>query len=232
MRTSLFFYLNFEKITRALVVGAFLTIPVCHLHGNNWYSEYWQRLSWQIWEKGPWTFGTYFEMRSQNHFKNMRMFQQSELLAYKISEDFQVELHYTYIHERSVVANSLWFWQHRIEIEGNRTFHLPGKNLVKTRNRLEIRRLQNNPKIQYRLRQLTRFVFPVNGCGALTAFSIYNELFYDASTHLFNQNRFHPVCLTFALSDKVNLDVFFQLRFFLDQGLWHRSAILGTQVSF
>lgn len=219
-------------VRKTIVALVLLCTPFFQIYSNDWYSEYWQRFFWKMWECGPFSLGTYADIKTGNHLKNVRFLEFSEQLFYKASEDFSLEFHYTYIHSRSVVADSPWKWQHRLEFEGNRTFHLPGKNLIQTRNRFEIRKIQNTPKIQYRLRQQTMLVVPIENCGRLKSFSIFNELFYNLSTHLFNQDRICPCQLTFALSEKADLEVFFLVRFFLKNDIWLRSAVFGSQLKF
>lgn len=99
-------------------------------------------------------------------------------------------------------------------MEANRLFHLPSNCLIKTRNRLEIRRVETEPKTLYRLRQRTMLTVPFENRGILKSYSLYNELFYNISTHLFTQDRLCPCQLTFAISDRVDLDIFFLIRLF------------------
>lgn len=220
-------YLNQKLFILVLV----LCFP-CGLQSTNWYSEYWQKIFWKMWEKEPFSLGTYVKLETGDHLKNIRSFQLSEQLEFTVSKNFSLEFHYTYIHGRSIVPGSPWDWQHRLELEANPTFHLPCRTLLKTRNRLEIRKLQNEPKIQYRLRQMTMLVIPFENSGRLKSFSLYNELFYNITTHLFTQDRLCPCQLTFSLSQKVDLDLFFLIRLFMTKGIWHRSAVFGTQVIF
>lgn len=206
--------------------------PLVRQHTLNDYSEYWQQFFWTMWGNDSLTLGTYVKIDSKNHMRNVRSYQLSEQLAFKVTKHFSCELHYSYLHSRSVVPNSLWRWQHRLELEVNPTFQLSRGWLIETRNRLEIRRLQREPKILYRLRQRTMLVIPFKGESALKAFSLYNELFYDLSTHLFTQDRICPCQLTFALPHKMELDLFFLLTVFNSNDIWRRCAVLGTQLSF
>lgn len=185
-----------------------------------------------MWEKDAFSLGTYAKFESRNRFKGFRLIQLSEQLAYDVSKEWTLEFHYTYIHGHSIVRDSPWEWQHRLELEANRTFNLANKNLIKTRNRLEIRRLQDEPKTHYRLRQMTMLVIPIENAGSLQAFSMSNEIFYDITTHLFNQDRICPFQLTFALTEELEMDLFFLMRLFIGNDKWQRSAVLGTQFSF
>lgn len=206
--------------------------PISQLQCEDYYSEYWQKFFWKMWEHKSFVLGTYIKIDTGNHFKSTRSLQFNEQLSWKASKNFSLEIHYAYLHGRSVVPNSLWKWQHRLELEANPTFQLPCHYLIKTRNRLEIRRLQREPKTQYEFRQRTMFVVPFEKWGPLKSFSLYNELFYNISTRLITQDRVCPCQLTFALSDKVDLDLFFLVYFFNTDNVWKKSAVFGTQLNF
>lgn len=213
-----------------------LCCPICRLQcqqkTNDCYSEYWQKFFWKMWENNAFALGTYVKIDTKNHLKNIRSYQFNEQFRWKVSKNFSLELHYAYIHGRAIVQNSPWRWQHRLELEANRIFHLLDNYLIKTRNRFEIRRVQTEPKILYRLRQRTMLVIPFEDKSILKSFSMYNELFYNISTHHFTQDRICPVQLTFAVSDKMEMDLFALIRFFYMNDIWSKSAVLGTQFSF
>lgn len=202
------------------------------LEGTVCYSEYWQQAYLEMWKNNSIALGTYLRLETKNQWKNFRSILLSEQLFCRVTDNFSIKFHFTYIYGRSVESQTPWIWQKRLEIEGNRVFQLPCKSLIQTRNRLEIRRVQGESKTYYRLRQLTMLVIPFKTKGMLKSFSLYNELFYDITTRLFNQNRLYFFQLTFELSDKANLAVFSLARFFLSQEKWRRSIIFGTQLNF
>lgn len=207
-------------------------IPICGLQSENDYSEYWQKIFWKMWRNDSFALGTYIKINTGNHLKNIRSLQFNEQLIWKASKNFSLEFHYAYIHGRAIVPNSPWRWQHRLELEGNRIFHIFCNSLIKTRNRLEIRRVQTEPKTLYRLRQRTMLVIPFEDMGILKSFSIYNELFYNISTHFFTQDRICPFQMTFAATDNMEMDFFFLVRIINVNDIWRRSAVLGTQFCF
>lgn len=206
------------------------------LQGAEWFSQYWQRLNWEYWKQEPFSLTFFSDVRSGNHFKSVRYYQLTNQFAYEFDK-WSFELHYTYIRDRPVQNRTptgiatIWSWQQRLEIEANHIFALKNCIQIITRNRFEIRKLEHNPKIQYRLRQRTKLFFPINW-GKLKAYQLHNELFYDLSTHLFNQDRFCPMELLFELSEKVDLSLFFLLRFYISENIWRRGAILGTEINF
>lgn len=185
-----------------------------------------------MWENDCYRLATYIKIDTGNHLQNIRSMQFNEQLAWKATGDMFLEIHYAYIHGRSIVPDSPWRWQHRLELEANPQFHLPCNSLIKTRNRLEIRRVQTEPKILYRLRQRTMLFVPIENRRSLKAFSVYNELFYSLSTYRITQDRICFCQFAFSLNKKVNLDVFFIMRFLRSDNIWRRSAVVGTQVVF
>lgn len=185
-----------------------------------------------MWKNDTFALGTYVKIDTKNHLKGIRAFQLNEQFRWKVSKNFSLEIHYAYIHDREIVQHAPWRWQHRLELEANRTFQLFCNYLIKTRNRLEIRRVQTEHKILYRFRQWTTLVIPFEDKGILKSFSIYNELFYNISAQLFTQDRLCPFQLTFAVSDKMDMDLFFLIRFFNIDDIWSKSVVLGTQFIF
>lgn len=200
-------------------------------YGHCWYTEYWQELTWNVWECKPLSFSIYAKINTDNHWKEVRAIQISEQLAYQASENWSFELHYTYINGKSVVKGSQWLWRHRAELEANYTFNLSCKNSIKTRNRLEIRKEKQQPKLIYRLRQRTLFEIALDH-SIFKSFSIYNEIFYDFKTHRFNQDRICPFQLTFELTEKIQMDLYFIIRLFYSAPHWKKSAVVGTEIKF
>ena len=219
---------------RKVIIKLALLFSCCigPLQGNHFYSEYWQKFFWKMWENDTFALGTYIKIDTGNQFKSVRSFQFNEELLWKVSENFSLELHYAYIHGRTIEPKSPWLWQYRFELEANRTFRLPHDCLIVTRNRLEIRWVKTEHKTLYRLRQRTTLVIPLEDMGRLKSYSLHNEIFYNVSIRYFTQNRFCPFQLTFALSDTLEMDLFFLLRICHTNNLWLKSAVLGTQFSF
>ena len=220
------------QMIKGFVCLVLILFPACGLQGTDTYSEYWQKFFWNMWEDEAFALGTYIKIDTGNHFKKIRSFQLNEQFLWKASKHFFLECHYAYLHGRSIVPHSPWRWQYRIELEANPIFHLRCNYRIQTRNRLEIRRVQTEPKILYRLRQRTMLIIPFENHNILKSYSLYNELFYNVSTHLFTQNRTCPCQLTFALTDKIALDTFFLIRVFLTDNIWQKSAVFGTQINF
>ncbi len=217
---------------RKILAIILFCIPFCPMQGRDCYSEYWQQFFWNMHENDCFAVGTFLRLETGDHFKKIRFMQFNEQFRWKVSKNFSLEIHYAYLEGRSIVPNSPRRWQHRLELEANPAFDLPNNWRVNTRNRLEIRRVETEPKILYRFRQRTMLVIPFKDKGIFKSYSIFNEIFYDISTHLFTQDRLCPVQLTIAVSDKLDLDLFFMMRLFRENAVWHQSAVLGTQLTF
>lgn len=216
-----------------LLISILMAIcPMHRLQGDNCYSEYWQELFWQQWENDTYGLGTYARLETNNRVQNVHSFLLSEQFYCKVSDTFSYEVHYTFIHGRSIVKGSPWQWQHRLELEGNRKFYMPYGFIIDTRNRLELRRLQKTSHIRFRLRQRTMLTIPLKNQGSLKAYSLFNEAFYDLSTNCFTQDRACPCQLTFEMPNKVELNLFIFLRFLMSDEELHKSAVLGTRVNF
>lgn len=215
---------------RYLLHAAFL-LPLS-LFAQETYSECWQEFNWTQWQTASYQLDSYMKLESGNHWRGTRSFQIAEQFGYQATPNLSLWISYRYLHNRDVVPHSKWHWQHRLELEFNPTFDMFAKSQIQTRNRLEIRHIEDEPKIRYRFRQRTLWAFPVTDMGWLTTFSFFNEIFYNFEYHQIRQDRLCPFMLTFALNDKVDFSIFFLMRFFKHDDHWRRSAVVGTELEF
>jgi|GEM_PF-3489367 len=217
-----------KKLFTALLL---IYISFGKLQATDCYSEYWQNLFWNMWENDSYGIGTYVKLETNNHLKGIRYLQLNEQFLWKATKNLSLELHYVYLHDKSIIPKSVWRSQHRLELEASYVYKL-ASYVIDTRNRLEIRRVKGEPLTLFRFRQRTMFIIPIEDKGSLKAFSVYNELFYDLTNHLFTQDRICPFQMTFAVSDKINMDLFFLFRVFEANQNWNKSVVFGTQFSF
>ncbi len=200
---------------------------------HEWYSEYWQRMLWNVWSNPCLSFSLYGEIETGNHFKDIRYYHISAQFTHQLSNRISLGLNYTYIYSRPLIdEDGPWKWHQRLEFDLNRIFHVWARNYISTRNRLEVRKIEGNPQIGCRLRQRTMLVIPIKGRGWLKEYDCYNEIFFDIPKHRVVRDRICPIDLTFALSKTTELDVFTLLELFEEQGIWYKSFILGSQVTF
>jgi hypothetical protein len=224
-------------IGRTVPVAIYLsTLLIClssdNLHASGRYSEYWQNFFWKMWENEHFTLKTYVKIETGDQFKGTRSIQINEQFAWKGPDQLSLGLHYAYVHEHSVIPNSPWRWQHRFEFESNTAFHIADGYFFKTRNRFEVRKEQGVPHLQFRLRQRTIIAVSFGDNSFLKTYTLYNELFYTISDNHITQNRVCPIQLTFRITDQLNVDAFFMMRFFNTNSIWSKSAVLGTQLNF
>lgn len=201
------------------------------LAGKEIYSEYWQEVNWTMWQTPRYQLLTYMKLETGTQWRRIRSFQIAEQFAYQALQNLSLGVNYRYLHGRDVVPHSEWRWQHRLELEVNPSFSAIGKSQIQMRNRLEIRKIEHEPKIRYRFRQRTLWAFPLDQ-GPLTTFSVFNEIFYYFDRHQVRQDRVCPCMFTFALNKKVDLNLYFLMRFFIHDDLWRRSAVIGTNLQF
>lgn len=202
------------------------------LSAKNWFSEYWQQFSWKAYESDHFDAKTFLRIETGNHMKNTRALLLSEQFVYKVNKDVSLGANYSYIHGHPL-TDPTWRWQHRLELEVYKIFRLPWNFQIITRNRLEIRWRQNqirNPDSRYRLRAM--FLFPLKDVKPLKAFSFFNEVIFIFSRDFFEQARICPCQLTFEITKKIDLDIFFMIRLIDENNTLIKSALLGTQLSF
>ena len=217
-------------------ISYFCLISFCfflsNLQANPWYSEYWQQFFMKTYESDRFGVRTFARIETGNHWQKARVILVSEQFVCKVNKHIGLEIHYTYIHGHPL-SSPTWRWQHRLELEANKTFYLPCNSQLITRNRLEFRwREKAKPQPDLRFRHRCMFLLPIKTKTVLKAFSCFNEIFYDISRGHFEQDRICPCQLTFEVSHKIDLDVYFIFRMLKENKLLIKSLVLGTQVNF
>lgn len=209
----------------------FLTVLVATGHVlANWDEEYWQEANWQQVKEGP--HKLYFKVQARfNHWSRFYYYQLTEGYAYQAHPNLGLEAHYSYIHDKPLGALSFTN-AHRLELEVNPSMSLPYEAKILWRNRLEIIKREDDPVLRYVLRHRCMGVFPIKSCGALIAYRIHDEIFYNFTDHLFHQNRFVPIQLDFQVTPELEVDLYFMVRNFISSNKWRRSFVLGSAIQF
>lgn len=201
--------------------------------GAKWDVEYWQYFNGKNWEKGPYKLYTIGEVRLDKDLSTFYYYRISENFAYKVQSDLDLEAHYSFIRHKSLGA-SAFSNVHRLEFEVNPSAKLRNGSMLKWRNRIELLKRETVAHIQFVFRHRVSFSIPFVNCGRLQSINMYDEIFYDFDRNKITQNRFVPIELSIALSQKVNLELFFMIRTFFSFRLneWRRSIVLGSSLKF
>ncbi len=222
---------SFERSLMSRWISLLALLPLLSGYSGGWDVEYWQYINWTQWVQGPHSLFFKGEVRFHRDCSQFYAYKLSEGYAYQALKNLDLEVHYAFIHEKSVGAIS-FVNTHRFEFEANPSLDLDCGVRLNWRNRLEVIKRENVGHWQFTLRHRAMAEFPIHGCGCLFAYRIYDEIFYHFETNLFSQNRFYPIELAFQLTPKLELNGFLMVRNFFTSAKWHRSIVLGSTLSF
>ncbi len=203
------------------------------LYGSINDTEYWQYFNYDNWKCGKCRLFSVGEMRFNHHLSTLYYGRLTEGTAYQALSWLDLEAHYSFIYYKDPGATH-FINVSRLELEANPSLQFSNGVKLIWRNRLELLKKQAIPGIQSLFRQRLKAVFPISNHGSLVSFSCYDEVYYDLDTHQFTQNRLVPLALTFALSSRATLELFFMIRHFYSSSSdrWYRNVVFGSEVKF
>ena len=184
-------------------------------------------------EKPKWSFRVYSDARFYNDAKDVGLYLASPRFQYKLFDNFDMELHYTYLGFKKntpSAGRSLFNYQHRAELELNPHWEVGEWLKVHVRNRMEYRWIEDQGSDNTRYRHRWQFTFPLKGLGPLRSVYLNSEFFIDQAKEDYTENRAVPLGLNFRLSDKTKLQVFYMIQMKKGQEDWSSNQILGTHL--
>ncbi|MCE5318627.1 MAG: DUF2490 domain-containing protein [Parachlamydia sp.] len=210
---------------------AFILLPFL-AEGAKYDVQYWQGFEWTNWESGRFRLYTNGLTRITHDVRHFTYYRLTEAFAYRALDDLTLEIHYSYLREKTVSATHFGT-RSRIELEANPHHKFKNGIKVQWRNRLELIKEQDRLHIQYVSRQRLTVVFPIKDCSPLKEVRIANEVFYNFGEKYFNQYRFYPIILNFEITHLVSLDTFVMIRTNRSSNkIWHRDLIFGCNLIF
>lgn len=225
--------MNYRKFFIILIFFSSLTTNCSSWESKKWDLEYWQYFNWKNWEKDPYKLYTIGEFRLNRDITRPYYYKITENFAIRALPYLDLEVHYSFLYKKTR-GNTRFTNTQRLEFEANPFVQWDNGFTLKWRNRLELLKKQEVSTIQFVFRHRIMAIIPLENTGKLTSLHIYDEVFYDFDTHKFTQNRFVPVELSFELTPKTRLNVFFMVRNFVNisSNEWFRSFVLGSNLEF
>lgn len=200
--------------------------------GAKYDVQYWQGFEWTNWESGRFRLYTNGLTRITHDVRHFTYYRLTEAFAYRALDDLTLEIHYSYLREKTVGATHFGT-RNRIEVEVNP--HHKFKNGIKVswRNRMEFIKEQNRLHVQYVSRQRLTVTFPIKDCAPLKEVKIADEVYYNFNQKYFTQNRFFPIILNFGIAHSVSLDIYVMIRTHRSSSkIWHRELVFGSNLNF
>jgi hypothetical protein len=123
--------------------------------------------------------------------------------------------------------------QFRPELELNPKFDLSPTIRVEMRNRMEWRENEGESLTQSRSRHRLQLAANLpNPVGPISRLFVSNEWLVDLHRQRWTENRLVPMGVTFNLTGRSDLDLFYMLLSQDTQKGWHSESVLGTYLRF
>ena len=220
-----------NKVMRMLLTGV---LSAFLIFGPAWASDdtqSWSRLTLKTWQQGPWSLSTYGDLRLMDDVSESRLYLVSEQLKYRWLQNMDLGVNYTYLESK---ARRAWGpeefkYQHRLELEANPGWSVWDRLMVKNRNRVELRRIEDQGSDNTRFRQLWELSFPLRDKAAFKSIYTNNEIFVDDQGRI-NENWVIPLGAEFDINDKTSLKIFYMVQSRKGTADWSSNQIIGTHV--
>lgn len=191
--------------------------------------RYWSEFLFKIAETEHVKFSLYTEGRFYDDISEDGLHLVSPKISYDVWKYVKLGTNYTFLQFKS---GGEYRYQHRAEVEINPQFPIGAFAKFSNRNRVEFRWIEDRGSDNTRSRHRFRLSFPIKSIKQLSSIYIDSEFFYNWSDHRYDENRSVPMGLSFNLSKKVKLNLFYMIQARKSSTSWSSNQILGTLAIF
>ena len=184
----------------------------------------WLTLNLKTYEKIR--YSLYLDYRRANEVSESLLYLISPRVSYTPFNNFSTGMNYTYINFKS---QGEFKYQHRVELEFNPQVKIADRIMVKNRNRLEYRWIENKGDDNTRSRHRLEFNFPLN-LSIAKSFYASNEFFYDFRNDKYNENRGIPCGLKFKIHDRASMKLFYMVQSKRSADKWSTNHVIGSHI--
>jgi hypothetical protein len=156
----------------------------------------------------------------------------SPRLRFTVNPYLALGLNYSFIESHSAAPDGDDYWtaQNRLEFEVNPRLKLESGWQFNTRNRIEFRWIEHASDVNYRTRNLLEVVYPVKLPKPFKDLCSNGEFFYDWSRMRSSEHRLSPLGVDLALSQRVELRVYYTWRQVESNNDWVTTHVFGTSL--
>ncbi|MFA6917048.1 MAG: DUF2490 domain-containing protein [Parachlamydiales bacterium] len=212
------------------IILLLLVLPL-YIKANDHLIEFWPQFNIGQWEKDKWKLEAHIELRFTEPITRLRYFEYSEKLAYQAFKYLNFRAGLTYITEKKF-DQVKYRYNTRLEFEANPSLPLGEKTLLTLRNRLELRKFQDNNAINFRSRHRLRVAIEPSSKTTFKTISMSDEIFYDYTQDQFVENRYIPIQFEFEVSSELDIALYLMLKSSQATSGWSQSFIIGSNFDF
>lgn len=197
--------------------------------------QYWSRYQVKLLDTEHIDFVNFWEFRAFEDASDVGLWYTSQKLIFDYFKNLQFGLNYTYLENESASPRSGKVhskYQHRLELEANPHWKWGDWLRIDNRNRVEFRWIQDKGSDNGRYRQRWQVSVPVKNIPKVQKIYANNEVFWLFETGKVNENRLIPLGVSFKVTEKSSLSLFYMIQSRKRGGNWTSNQILGTFLSF
>lgn len=220
-----------HKLAAVLTICLFTQAPAGRASDD---LQYWSRYTVKTHSYDRMELATYFEGRLSEDVSQDALYQLSEQLRYKLRDDLDLGLNYTYLEQRVVHSKTKdeeFKYHHRAEIEVSPRWKPADWLQIKNRNRFEYRWIEDQGSDNTRFRQRWELVFPIKNAAPVHSVFVNSEYFFDFKQSQIIENRAIPFGIQFKINDKASLSVFYMIQARKGPLDWSSNQVVGTHVT-
>lgn len=197
--------------------------------------QYWPRLLIKAIDTKYVDYTSYGEIRFMRDAGRPGLWQTSQKIQYDFLKNLSFVTTYTYLENKVTDTKRKtdeFQYHHRMEFEFNPHWQPAGRFKLFNRNRMEFRWIEDKGSDNGRYRQLWEVELPtkVKQIPFLKSIYVNNEIFVDFNRRTLAENRATPIGITFRLSEKNSIKVFYLIQSKKGASDWSSNQILGTQL--
>ena len=230
---GMFGYRNFVYTLIVLALLAFAALRPTHLHAEfDNDNRTWQTLGINFYENDNWRFKGAAQTRLFDDSKFLGVWLVAPTIEYKLNKNFDFGGTYLLEDVRAEAGDDYTrlhiFWLHM-----SPHWNLNEKTRFSMRHLAGYRAIESHDNY-WVSRHLFGLDRKLTDCGRLVGVGIDTEVFYNYDTDRICENRFRPIKLTFSLTERAKLQLYFmfQSKRFGDNKSWDTAYIFGQSIGF
>lgn len=216
-------------VLAALLAGLFSSWSCTQVSSANDFQT-WQWLTVRVWKTNDFRALLYGDNRMTDNSSRQKLFILGPRVAQRIHPNWNVGAGYLFLNVQNL-ATRQWAHEHRLDFALSPRVDLAPKTQLHSRNRIELRWLENSagaiPRARHRIQLRQRI-----NRGPVESVYCNNEFLIDYRQGRYTENRLVPAGIGFRLHDHASIDFFYMIQSQrrAATGNWGDNHIFGTHL--